>query len=221
MALFGKEIYLVSEKRRDNKKRILNNGESQRKDGKYEFKYVDANGVRRSAYSWKLVDTDKVPEGKRCDMSLREIEKQIRRDLEDGISTHNANSKTLNDVYNTYMESKTELKPSTRTNYKYMYKKYVGDVLGKRRIANIKYSDIKKFYNCMILEKGFKPNSMEIVHTILHPIFNMAVRDGYIRTNPTSGIMSEIKKSHNWEKSKRHALTEEQQAMFIDFVANS
>lgn len=102
MALFGKEIYLVSEKRRDNKKRILNNGESQRKDGKYEFKYVDVNGVRRSVYSWKLVDTDKVPEGKRCDMSLREIEKQIRRDLEDGISTHNANSKTLNDLYNAY-----------------------------------------------------------------------------------------------------------------------
>ena len=27
--------------RRDNKGRILQNGESQRKDGKYEYKYVD------------------------------------------------------------------------------------------------------------------------------------------------------------------------------------
>lgn len=59
--LFEKEICLVSEKRRDNKNRILNNGESQRKDGKYEFKYVDADGKRRSVYSWKLVETDKVP----------------------------------------------------------------------------------------------------------------------------------------------------------------
>ena len=221
MALFGKEIYLVSEKRRDNKKRILNNGESQRKDGKYEFKYVDANGVRRSAYSWKLVDTDKVPEGKRCDMSLREIEKQIRRDLEDGISTHNANSKTLNDLYDAYIESKSELKQSTRTNYIYMYKKYVSISIGKRRISTIKYSDIKKFYNSLILEKGFKPNSMESIHTILHPIFTMAVRDGYIRANPTDDVMREIKKSHNWETPKRHALTEEQQEIFIDFVANS
>ena len=64
-------------KRRDSKKRILQNGESQRKDGKYEFKYVDANGTRRSAYSWKLVATDRVPEGKRCELSLREMEKQI------------------------------------------------------------------------------------------------------------------------------------------------
>ncbi len=210
----------MSEKRRDSKNRILQNGESQRKDGKYEFKYVDVNGTRRSAYSWKLVATDKVPEGKRCELSLREMEKQIRRDLEDGISTHTANSITLNGLFDTYMSTK-ELKQSTRTNYMYMYKNYVSNVIGKKRIGSIKYSDIKKFYNSLIFEKKFKPNSMEIINTILHPVFTMAVRDGYIRTNPSDGVMAEMKKSHNWEKPKRHALTEEQQAKFIDFVANS
>ena len=210
----------MSEKRRDSKNRILQNGESQRKDGKYEFKYVDVNGTRRSAYSWKLVATDKVPEGKRCELSLREMEKQIRRDLEDGISTHTANSITLNELFDTYMSTK-ELKQSTRTNYVYMYKNYVSNVIGKRRIASIKYSDIKKFYNSLILERKFKPNSMEIINTILHPVFTMAVRDGYIRTNPSDGVMAEIKKSHNWEKPKRHALTEEQQALFIDFLTES
>lgn len=210
----------MSEKRRDSKNRILQNGESQRKDGKYEFKYVDVNGTRRSAYSWKLVATDKVPEGKRCELSLREMEKQIRRDLEDGISTHTANSITLNELFDTYMSTK-ELKQSTRTNYMYMYKNYVSNVIGKRRIGSIKYSDIKKFYNSLIFEKKFKPNSMEIINTILHPVFTMAVRDGYIRTNPSDGVMAEIKKSHNWEKPKRHALTEEQQALFIDFLTES
>ncbi len=210
----------MSEKRRDSKNRILQNGESQRKDGKYEFKYVDVNGVRRSAYSWKLVETDKVPKGKRCGLSLREMEKQIRRDLEDGISTHTANSMTLNELFDTYMSTK-ELKKSTRTNYMYMYKNYVSDTIGKRRIASIKYSDVKKFYNSLILEKKFKPNSMEIINTILHPVFTMAVRDGYIRTNPSDGVMAEIKKSHNWEKPKRHALTQQQQALFINFLAES
>ena len=217
---FRKGDFIMSEKRRDSKNRILQNGESQRKDGKYEFKYVDVNGTRRSAYSWKLVATDKVPEGKRCELSLREMEKQIRRDLEDGISTHTANSITLNELFDTYMSTK-ELKQSTRTNYMYMYKNYVSNVIGKRRIGSIKYSDIKKFYNSLILEKKFKPNSMEIINTILHPVFTMAVRDGYIRTNPSDGVMAEIKKSHNWEKPKRHALTEEQQALFIDFLAES
>ena len=210
----------MSEKRRDSKNRALQNGESQRKDGKYEFKYVDVNGTRRSAYSWKLVETDRVPEGKRCELSLREMEKQIRRDLEDGIQTHTANAKTLNQLFDTYMSTK-ELKQSTRTNYQYMYKNYVSDTIGKRRISSIKYSDIKKFYNSLILEKKFKPNSMEIINTILHPVFTMAVRDGYIRTNPSDGVMAEIKKSHNWEKPKRHALTEKQQSLFVDFVAGS
>ncbi len=220
MALFGKEIFIMSEKRRDSRNRVLQNGESQRKDGKYEFKYVDVNGTRRSAYSWKLVPTDKVPEGKRCELSLREMKEQIKRDLTDGICTHTANSITLNELFDTYMSTK-ELKQSTRTNYMYMYKNYVSNVIGKRRIASIKYSDIKKFYNSLILEKKFKPNSMEIINTILHPVFTMAVRDGYIRTNPSDGVMAEIKKSHNWEKPKRHALTEEQQALFIDFLAES
>ena len=45
--------------------------------------------------------------------------------------------------------------------------------------------------------------------------------DGYIRTNPTEGVLKEIKKSHNWEKPKRHALTEAQQRRFISYVARS
>jgi len=99
-----------------------------------------------------------------------------------------------------------------------MYRKYVSGALGKRALKSIKYSDVKKFYNSLIREKGFKPNSMEIIHTILHPIFTVAVRDGYIRTNPTEGVMAEIKKSHDWEKPKRHALTEEEQEAFVKYL---
>lgn len=40
------------------------------------------------------------------------------------------------------------------TNYKYMYNHYVRDGFGKLRISKIKYSDIKKFYYSLILEKG-------------------------------------------------------------------
>lgn len=38
----------MSEVRRDNKGRKLFNGESQRKDGKYEYKYQDAWGKRKT-----------------------------------------------------------------------------------------------------------------------------------------------------------------------------
>lgn len=199
----------------------MRDGEIQRPDGKYEFKYFDSKGVRRSAYSWKLVETDKIPSGKRMCESLREIEKNLIKDVDDGIDSHSAKKTSLNDFYNAYIDTKYELKQSTRTNYKYMYGKYVHDDIGTRKISSIKYSDIKKFYIHLIKDIGFKPNSIEIIQTIIHPVFNAAVRDGIIRINPTDGVIAEIKKSHEWEKPKRHALTVSQQNRFIDFVSNN
>lgn len=75
----------MSEKRRDNRNRILRNGESQRKDGRYAFKYIDATGKPQFVYGWKLEKTDKLPTGKRDDLSLREKEKLIQKDIDDQI----------------------------------------------------------------------------------------------------------------------------------------
>ena len=63
--------------------------------------------------------------------------------------------------------------------------------------------------------------SAPVSYTHLHPVFTMAVRDGYIRINPATGAMAEIKKSNNWEKPKRHALTKAEQAAFIDYIKSS
>ena len=141
--------------------------------------------------------------------------------MKDGIKTRAEVYLTVNDMFQKYIATKTELKASTLTNYKYMYKNYVQESFGLKKLADVKYSDVKSFYNSLIKEKNFKPNSMEIINTILHPVFTLAVRDGYIRTNPTDGVMREIKQSHNWEKPKRHSLTIEQQSAFVEFVANS
>lgn len=211
----------MSEKRRDSKGRVLLSCERQRNDGRYEFRYIDRKGEKHSVYSWKLVATDKVPAGKRCKEPLRDIERRIMKDLDDGVDTIEAYRTTLNHFFDDYIETKYELKQSTRTNYKYMYKKYVRDELGTKKIANIKYSDIKKFYIHLIKDVGFKPNSLEIVNTILHPVFTTAVRDGKIRINPSDGVMAEIKRSHDWTKPKRHALTIPQQEAFVSFCSNS
>lgn len=211
----------MNDKRRDNKGRILRQGELQRNDGKYEYRYEDLNGERRSVYSWKLVETDKIPNGKRKCVALRDMEKAIQRDLDDGINTFVANRMTLNRLFDEYIESKYELKPSTRTNYKYMYNKYVREDIGTRNISSIKFSHIKKFYIHLMRDVGFKPNSLENIHTVLHPVFTIAVRDGLIRTNPTDGVMADIKKSHDWEKPKRHALTVPQQEAFVGFIKSN
>lgn len=194
--------------RKDPKGRKLKDGESYRSsDGRYQYRYSLGNGKRHIIYAKTLEE-------------LRKKEEEVKDNQRNNVKTNVARV-TLNDIFELYMSGKTELKASTRTNYNYMYKNYVRDELGVRKITSIKYSDIKKFYNSLINDRGFKPNSMEIINTIIHPVFTLAVRDGYIRTNPTDGAMAEIKKSHNWEKPKRHALTVTEQQAFIDFVANS
>lgn len=193
--------------RKDPKGRKLKDGESYRSDGRYQYRYSLGNGKRHIIYAKTLEE-------------LRKKEEEIKDNQRNNVKTNVARV-TLNDIFELYMSGKTELKASTRTNYNYMYKNYVRDELGVRKITSIKYSDIKRFYNSLINDRGFKPNSMEIINTIIHPVFTLAVRDGYIRTNPTDGAMAEIKKSHNWEKPKRHALTITEQQAFIDFVAKS
>ena len=198
----------MSSKRKDNKGRNLRTGEYQRKDLMYQYKYIGADGKQKFVYSKDLQE-------------LRKKEEQIKQDIKDGIKTRAEIPLTVNDMFDKYIATKTELKASTRTNYRYMYKNYVRDTFGTKKLADVRYSDVKCFYNSLIKEKNFKPNSMEIIHTLLHPVFTLAVRDNYIRVNPTDGVMAEIKKSHNWEKPKRHALTEEQQGAFIDYMKNS
>ena len=44
----------MSEKRKDNKGRILRTGESQRKDLIYQYRYTDVHGKRQTIYSSDL-----------------------------------------------------------------------------------------------------------------------------------------------------------------------
>ena len=70
----------MSKQRRDNKNRILRQGESQRKDGRYCYKYTDDNGRVTFLYSWKLTDSDIAPKGKKDNMSLRSQIEELHRE---------------------------------------------------------------------------------------------------------------------------------------------
>lgn len=194
--------------RKDSKGRVLYPGESQRKDGKYIYQYHDVNRKRRVIYAGDLQE-------------LRQKKKTIEHDIADGVDAYAGERTTLNAVFDRYIRGKINLKQSTRTNYMYMYDNYIRSSFGNRFIGKIKYSDVKEFISSFITEKDFKMNSIEVIHTLLNPTFTLAVRDGLIRVNPASGVMAEIKKSCDWEGSKREALTIDQQTAFINYVADS
>ena len=54
----------MSGKRRDSKNSILRNGESQRQDGRYAFKYIDANIIKKEAFGKKRIDKVKLSDAK-------------------------------------------------------------------------------------------------------------------------------------------------------------
>ena len=191
---------------KDPKGRVLRKGEGYRKDKNlYIYQYRDPLGGMHTLYANNIMD-------------LREKEDEITRDRLDGIQIYVARRTTLNGAYDRYISLKYDVKPNTKANYNYMYDHFVRNSIGRRLLKDIKYSDIKYFYYHLINECGVKPLTVDNVHTVLHPVFEMGIRDGIIRTNPTKGIMAEIKKSNLWDKGTRHALTIEETSAFLDFV---
>ena len=78
----------MSTKRRDNKNRVLRNGESQRPDGRYVYKYLDSQRKPQFLYSWKLEPTDRLPAGKKDSVSLREKIKQLEENIRNNVDTY-------------------------------------------------------------------------------------------------------------------------------------
>ena len=109
----------MSVKRRDNRNRILRNGESQRKDGRYMYKYIDNAGNAKYVYSWKLVKTDTVPQGAKDDIPLRDKEKQIHKDLEDDIVSLGGGMTVL-ELVKKYISQKTGVRHNTEANYNFV-----------------------------------------------------------------------------------------------------
>lgn len=123
-------------------------------------------------------------------------------------------------MFDRYMLSKYNLRESTRSAYIYTYDHYVRDTFGRKRIAEIKYSDILQFYYYLLNQKGISLGTLDSVHCLLHPTFQLAVRDEIIRKNPTTGVMKEISRESGKNRGVRHALTITQQRVFMEYIAN-
>lgn len=165
--------------RKDLRGRALRKGEMQRSsDKRYAYSYTDPLGRRKYIYANDLV-------------TLREKEAQLMKDQLDGLDIYVAGKATVNFVFDRYMSIKTNLRQKTRSNYLYMYDRFIRDTFGKKKIADIKYSDVIQFYNYLIEKQELQINTLESIHTLLHPTFQLAVRDEIIRKNPTDGVMAE------------------------------
>lgn len=203
----------MSEKRRDAKGRILRTGESQRKDGRYLYKYVDANGKPQSVYSWKLVATDKVPAGKRDCIALRDKEQGIHKDLADGISTSDSRL-SVSELYARYTTLHGNVKRSTEAGRRYTAKLIAQDMIGAKAIGSVKPSDAQE-WALRMQDSGYTYRVINNTRRSLKAAFQMAVSDGWLRKNPFDFALNTVMKN---EVNVRTALTEEQEQALTGFI---
>lgn len=193
--------------RYDSNRTRLKTGESQRPNGTYVYRWTTADGKRHATYAPTLEQ-------------LREQEEQIIVDKHDGIRSDKKHL-TVNEMFHLWCQLKRGIKDSTFKNYIYMYELFVMPAFGKNRITLVKKSDVRKFYNSLADGKILKIATIDNVHNVRHQVFQVAVDDGIIRTNPTDNMLKELKMSHGFEREKKNALTVEQQKLFFDYMLNS
>ncbi len=190
--------------RYDNNRTRLKTGESQRPNGTYVYRWTTQDGKRNAVYAPTLE-------------TLREQEEQIIVDKHDGIRADKKHL-TVNDMFDLWCQLKRGIKDSTFKNYIYMYELFVKPAFGQNIITLVKKSDVRKFYNSLADGKILKIATIDNVHNVLHQVFQVAVDDGIIRTNPIDKMLKELKMSHGFEREKKSALTIEQQKLFFDYM---
>lgn len=171
------------------------------------YRWTDKLGKRNTIYAATLED-------------LREQEEQILVDQHDGIKA-NIKNVTVNDVYELWCQLKRGIKDSTMKNYIYMYELFVKPTFGKKKLVQVKKSDVRRFYNQLIDDKVLKPSTVDVIHNIVHQVFQIAVDDDMIRSNPAANMLREIKMAHGSEIEKRKALTLEQEELFLGYLART
>ena len=203
----------MSEKRRDNKGRILRTGESQRKDGRYAYKYVDAFGKPQFVYSWKLVATDKTPAGKRDVPALRDKVKEISRDLEDGIDTI-GKKMTVCQLYAKQNGLRKNVKHGTKKGRDYLMGLLQDDPFGVKSIDTVKQSDAKEWVIRMN-EKGFAFQTISNFKRSLKAAFYTAIEDDCIRKNPFNFALDTVIED---DRERKAALTPKQEENLLAFM---
>lgn len=215
---------METSKRRDNKGRVLQNGETQKADGSYQFAYSDKYG-RHYVRAWKLTETDPTPKGKKEKPALRTLEKEIQKNLEDGIVT--CKGLTLDDVFEKFLEKKQtklksgKLRKTTYEKYEEMYNRYVKSELGSIIIGKISDEDVYSLYEKLIEIDELSGGTIKKLNCILNQTFDIAIKKKLIRLNPCDGAMEELSDSYDLDAEKVTALTEKQQNGLLAFVKKS
>ena len=193
----------MAERRKDSKNRVLRNGESQRKDGTYMYRYTDVRGKRVCVYARTLED-------------LRVKEQAIQKELNDGID-YAAGEIIVLDLLKRYIATKTGVRYNTKVGYQFVLNLVSKESFGCLKIRDIKPSDAKQWF-IKLYQDGRRYSTITSVRGVLRPAFEMAVEDDIIRRNPFSFQITDVVPN---DSKTRQAISGEVKERFLTFIRES
>ena len=192
----------MSEKRRDNRGRILRPGEGQRPNLTYFFRYHGSGDKKKWNYAYAPTLEE-----------LRKKEEAIQRDLMDGID-YSGGEITVSELVDRYINLRRGLKENSMRAYSSAIARVHNDPFGQRKIKNVKLSDAKGWF-VSLHDEGLKQNTISVIQSVVRPAFEMAVDDDMIRKNPFKFKLSDVVPNDAYI---RKALTKAQQERYLQFI---
>lgn len=182
---------------KDLKGKELGNGIVQKKNGRYEARYVNRFGKRVSISGNDLKDVKK-----RYNEALYENDKQIN--LKEHMSLDEWYKKWMN-VY-----KYDTIRENTKRYYNTVYSKHISPSLGNFKLTDITQYQIKKLIK-ELQKNGYHYETCNKVRILMIDMFNKAIINEYVRKNPAKGIS--LKRN---EDVDRRVLSQEEQTIFFD-----
>ena len=188
------------QKRKDRSNRVLRDGESQRKNLTYQYRYTDSMGKRRTVYAKTLNE-------------LRQKEEKIRKELDWGL-TYADGQLTVIELLERYISLKQGVRYNTKVGYQFVLNIVRKEEFGQRFVREIKVSDAKRWF-LKLHKDGKRYSTITTIRGVVKPAFQMAVDEDVIVKNPFLFKITDVVPN---DTEKRIALTEEQQERWLEFM---
>ena len=189
-------------RRKDSNGRVLQSGESQRKDGIYQYRYT-YGGKRETVYAPNLNE-------------LRQKEKEIQALLDAGINYAAGTIDTI-ELVAKYISLRQGVRYSTRVGYQFVSNILKRETFCRKPIRDILASEAKAWMKKLFYEDGYGYNTLTAIKGVVAPAFRMAYEEDVIKRNPFDFDLTVVVPNN---AKPRQALTDQELTDWLDFVKN-
>ena len=187
---------------KDLKGKEIGKGIHQKKNGRYEARYIDRFGKRVSIYA-----TSKTEIKQKLAQALKENEEKISI----------KKRMTVDEWYKEWMEvyKAPLIRPNTKRHYVHIFKSHILPELGAMYMDEVKQIHAKSLIN-KLDAKGYQYETQNKVRILITDMFNYAIENDYALKNPGKGLR--LLKS---KPNERIVLSVEDQEDFFECAAGT